>query len=263
VDYDDYAGDPSVFFDGGAEVIVGGGVPMESYYLQAINAVKDRVVPPLQVLTAIDWTGESVVTVHVAIGNGVSPNSAPAAPAAPTGPAVLLPGEALQFTGSTTDPEDNLLYFQFDWGNGEYSDWIGPVASGADAVLEHGWTEPGNYQVRVKAKDPFGEETAWSGALSVKVGCCQERVGDANDSGDDEPTIGDISAIIAALFILGEESPIASCMAEADVNQSGGINPVFDDITIGDISILIAYLFINGPYDPVTNPSGTVLPSCL
>jgi hypothetical protein len=76
-------------------------------------------------------------------------------------------------------------------------------------------------------------------------GCCEGRVGDANGQGGDEPTIGDISVIIDALFISGSPDPI-SCLAEADINQSGGPDPVYDDITIGDISILIDYLFITG-----------------
>jgi hypothetical protein len=75
--------------------------------------------------------------------------------------------------------------------------------------------------------------------------CCQGRVGDANGQGGDEPTIGDISVMIDALFITGNETPIA-CLPEADINQSGGMNPVYDDVTIGDISILIDYLFITG-----------------
>jgi hypothetical protein len=49
--------------------------------------------------------------------------------------------------------------------------------------------------------------------------CCRGRVGDANNDGFDEPTLGDIMAIIDMLFISG--NPVA-CLAEADVNQSGG-----------------------------------------
>lgn len=74
--------------------------------------------------------------------------------------------------------------------------------------------------------------------------CCVTHVGDANGSGDDEPTIGDISVMIDALFITGDWT-ILPCPAEADVNQSGGCNPGPDDITIGDISILIDYLFVS------------------
>jgi hypothetical protein len=73
--------------------------------------------------------------------------------------------------------------------------------------------------------------------------CCVGRVGDANNSGVDEPTIGDISVMIDMLFISGD---LVDCMLEADINQSGGTNPVKNDVTIGDISILIDYLFITG-----------------
>ena len=85
--------------------------------------------------------------------------------------------------------------------------------------------------------------------------CCQGRVGDANNSGEDEPTIGDISVQIDALFISGG-CQVMSCLYEADINQSGGKYPSCDDITIGDISLLIDYLFITGP-------SAMTLPDCL
>jgi hypothetical protein len=74
--------------------------------------------------------------------------------------------------------------------------------------------------------------------------CCLGRVGDANGSGDSQPTIGDISALINHKFITGE--PL-QCYQEADVNQSGGMYPEPGDITIGDISMLIDYLFVAGP----------------
>ena len=92
--------------------------------------------------------------------------------------------------------------------------------------------------------------------------CCIGRVGDANGVGGDEPTIGDVSLMIDALFITASETVLLTppaCMAEADVNLSS-LNspahwpPVYDDITIGDISILIDYLFITG--------SSLGLPSC-
>jgi hypothetical protein len=76
--------------------------------------------------------------------------------------------------------------------------------------------------------------------------CCVGRVGDANGQGGDEPTIGDIGVLVDALFISASPD-VLPCLAEADVNQSGGSDPVFEDITIGDISILIDYLFITGP----------------
>lgn len=86
------------------------------------------------------------------------------------------------------------------------------------------------------------------------LGCCEGRVGDANGSGGDEPTIGDISVMIDAKFITGRCEGIIPCLAEADINQSGGINPTCDDITIGDIAALIDCLFITGPSCRYKNP---------
>ena len=76
------------------------------------------------------------------------------------------------------------------------------------------------------------------------VDCCSGRVGDVNQSGLDEPSIGDVSTLIDMLFLT--QTP-ASCLAEADIDQSGGAAPSVADITVGDISMLIDYLFITGP----------------
>jgi hypothetical protein len=88
----------------------------------------------------------------------------------------------------------------------------------------------------------------------VSADCCVGRVGDANGSGDDWPTIGDISVIIDMLFISGQE---VACLAEADYNQSGGCNPTRADITIGDIA-----LFIDCSYVCTGTPEYCMLP-CL
>jgi hypothetical protein len=93
------------------------------------------------------------------------------------------------------------------------------------------------------------------GFVTITTSCCIRRVGDANGSGGDEPTIGDVSILIDAKFISGSCEGLIVCPAEADVNQSGGLGPDCDDITIGDISILIDYLFITGP--------SLGLPDCL
>lgn len=79
---------------------------------------------------------------------------------------------------------------------------------------------------------------------SVKTGCCVGVVGDANGDGQEDATLGDVSALIDYLFINGTA---IECLAEADANQSGGTDPTYDDLTLGDISVLIDHLFINEP----------------
>jgi len=94
--------------------------------------------------------------------------------------------------------------------------------------------------------------------------CCRGRVGDANGQNGDEPTIGDINALISAIYTEQLPDAIAGCYIEADVNQSGGMNPVYpNDFTIADINLLIEYLYIKGPYDPDFNPGGAALNDCL
>jgi hypothetical protein len=78
------------------------------------------------------------------------------------------------------------------------------------------------------------------------LGCCIGRVGDANNDGNDEPNIGDISVIIDHIFI--SQAPLV-CYAEADANGTGGRYASSADISIGDISALIDYLFVTGPRD--------------
>jgi hypothetical protein len=84
--------------------------------------------------------------------------------------------------------------------------------------------------------------------------CCADRVGDANGSGEDEPTIGDVTVLIDAMFI-NNNWDVIPCLPEADINLSGGDDPVPSDITIGDVSYLIDYLFITG--------TTLTLPDCL
>ena len=92
-------------------------------------------------------------------------------------------------------------------------------------------------------------------SLVAPEDCCIGYVGDANGSGDPEPTIGDISTMIDAKFIAVSCDGLITCFSEADVNQSGGLYPDCNDITIGDISILIDYLFITFPpnYGPLND----------
>ena len=75
--------------------------------------------------------------------------------------------------------------------------------------------------------------------------CCTGLVGDLNGIGGDEPTLGDIMVLIDHLYISYTDP---DCMTEADVNQSGGLNPTSEDISLVDVYILIDHLFINfGP----------------
>ncbi|KYK34048.1 MAG: hypothetical protein AYK22_01030 [Thermoplasmatales archaeon SG8-52-3] len=72
-----------------------------------------------------------------------------------------------QFTAQTTDPEGDQIFYKFDWGDGTYTDWIGPVTSGTSVSGSHAWSEIGEYEVKVRAKDIEGAGSKWSDAYTV------------------------------------------------------------------------------------------------
>ncbi len=74
-----------------------------------------------------------------------------------------------KFTASTQDPDDDDLYYLFDWGDGIFSEWIGPFESGLLCNATHIWYKQGEYQIRVKAKDTNGIQSPWSESLVISM----------------------------------------------------------------------------------------------
>jgi hypothetical protein len=66
------------------------------------------------------------------------------------------------FTATATDPEGDQVWYQWDWGDGNTSDWLGPHASGETTEAAHNWESQGIYQLRVRAKDTYNFTSDWS-----------------------------------------------------------------------------------------------------
>jgi hypothetical protein len=93
----------------------------------------------------------------------------PLKPATPSGPTSGTAGVEYTYSSSTTDPDGDKIYYLFDWGDGEYSGWLGPYYSGGTVEASHIWEEKGDYQIRVKAKDEHGAQSEWSDPLSISM----------------------------------------------------------------------------------------------
>ena len=92
----------------------------------------------------------------------------PQTPATPTGPANGGTNTEYTYSSSTTDPDEDQVWYQ--WQFGSYTTtWFGPYVSGAQAEAQYTWTIPGMYEVKVKAKDQNQYESAWSAPLFVTV----------------------------------------------------------------------------------------------
>jgi hypothetical protein len=94
----------------------------------------------------------------------------PNTPSSPSGPDTGTHGPSYSFTATTTDPDGDQIAFKFDWGDGIESGWTSFVDSGSSATMSHSWSGQMTYQVKAKAKDTYGAESAWSAAHDIVIG---------------------------------------------------------------------------------------------
>jgi len=85
------------------------------------------------------------------------------------GPSYGQPGMPYIFCIEATDPDGDNVYCIWDWGDGTYTDWLGPYASGETICKEHGWIETGIYEIRIKVKDEYGSESGWSEPFIITI----------------------------------------------------------------------------------------------
>jgi uncharacterized repeat protein (TIGR01451 family) len=98
-------------------------------------------------------------------------NLPPNKPTTPIGTANGKPGVEYVYTSSTTDPDGDQVYYQWDWGDGNTSGWFGfgPLGSGATSTATHTYAVKGSYSIKVKAKDIYGKESSWSDPLPITM----------------------------------------------------------------------------------------------
>jgi len=78
------------------------------------------------------------------------------------GPVTGIERETLEFTLSSTDPEEDDVYYYVDWGDNSTSEWIGPYLSGEVVTVSHIWEIPDTYEIKAKAMDTHYAESEWS-----------------------------------------------------------------------------------------------------
>ena len=93
----------------------------------------------------------------------------PEKPNRPEGPTSGKIWKNYTYTTSTTDLDGDHIYYLFDWGDENFSGWLGPYASGETCEAFYSWRKEGNYQIRVKAIDEYGMESEWSDPLPITM----------------------------------------------------------------------------------------------
>jgi len=87
-------------------------------------------------------------------------NEPPAIPSV-DGPSKGKPNTEYEYSISSSDPENENLYYYIDWGDGSSDSDLGPYSSDEDITKTHTWSEKEDYTIRVKAKDTNGLESDW------------------------------------------------------------------------------------------------------
>jgi len=93
----------------------------------------------------------------------------PIKPNAPSGSTEGVPNTVYSYYASTIDPDGDNIYYIFDWGDGTFSDWIGPVESGTSVSENHSWSIESTFDVKVRAKDIHGDQSEWSEPLKITI----------------------------------------------------------------------------------------------
>jgi hypothetical protein len=86
-------------------------------------------------------------------------NNRPEKPAKPSGSSRGKIGEEYTFSTSTSDSDGDDVYYKWDWGDGNFSDWLSTTQA------TYSWSYEAHFEVRVMAQDEHGGESEWSDPL--------------------------------------------------------------------------------------------------
>ena len=110
-----------------------------------------------------DWSDPLTVEV-------TGENNPPDIPNKPIGVPSLHVGEVGQYCTSAIDPDENMVQYKFDWGDGNFSDWTDLVESGVIDCMNYSWINPGTYNVTAIVRDEYTALSEnWSEIKTVTV----------------------------------------------------------------------------------------------
>lgn len=94
-------------------------------------------------------------------------------PNQPSGPSRVRNRHRYNYTTKIMNQNHNGNYYNFSWGDGNHSGWLGPFQHNERVRAEYQWEEPGMYQVQARYRFQNGDrdeyETGWSEPLIVEV----------------------------------------------------------------------------------------------
>jgi hypothetical protein len=98
----------------------------------------------------------------------------------PNAPSIEGPNEGktstlYPYTFVANDPEEEIVFYYIDWGDGTNTGWTGPYLSGEEINRDHSWSKKGDYSIKCKAKDVIYAESDWT-IFGVKISNPRNRI---------------------------------------------------------------------------------------
>jgi hypothetical protein len=93
----------------------------------------------------------------------------PNKPNKPSGEISCKIGEFYTYETVTNDINNDVIWYNWEFGDDSTSGWVGPYNSGETCSIEHSWDKKGEYSIRVKAKDQNEAESLWSDPLPISI----------------------------------------------------------------------------------------------
>jgi hypothetical protein len=189
---------------------------------------KDRMAPTIN-WDYSDGTWRAIIQGCLLFGDPAQtirtphPSQSPLKPATPNGPNSGIWNAEYSYTSSSTDPENEQIYYLFNWDDGSNSGWLGPYASGQTVTGSHIWTVLGTYSVTVKARDIWGAGSPLSDPITVVI---------TDNTPPDTPTITgptNIKPHVAIIYTLSgtddQNQDLTYYIDWGDGNAATGIGP--------------------------------------
>ncbi len=219
--------------------VVNGGNIVDLYLCRNVEGMQfildvagARGVSDIGLSLELTWLGDNEIQVDYTITNPDYANSAPNVPDAPTGNALGSSGKSYDFSASAFDPDYyQQVYLKWDYGDGEFSDWLGPYDNDEPCNVSHSWAMQGLYNVKVQAKDELDVESGWSDPYPVEIFLCCDL---------DKNGVYDILDIIMLIDHKFKDGDGPSPWQAADADNNGIVD-------ILDIIVMIDNKFKGGP----------------
>lgn len=101
--------------------------------------------------------------------NLIFSGSSPDKPNKPIGRKIGKTDRKYLFLTTNSDSDNDNISYKFDWGDGSYSDWIGPFYPNKIIITNHTWIKNEKYTIKVISKDTKGMLSVWSDPLTINI----------------------------------------------------------------------------------------------